>query len=97
MLPPEESGRRRRIRLRLTWGLMAAWLVVTFGVSFFARSLGFSVWGWPISFWMASQGALLIYCLIVWFYARTMNRLDAPDEEAGEALTPSHTETKTKG
>jgi putative solute:sodium symporter small subunit len=62
--------------LRLTAVLMAIWFVVTFGIAFFARDLSFNFLGWPFSFWVASQGALIVYFLIIWFYARTMNRLD---------------------
>jgi putative solute:sodium symporter small subunit len=43
---------------------------------YFARELTFSFFGWPFSFWVAAQGALVGYCLIIWFYARYMNNLD---------------------
>jgi putative solute:sodium symporter small subunit len=56
--------------------LLLIWFTVTFGVSYFARALSFSFFGWPFSFWMGAQGALLIYCLIIGFYAWYMNRLD---------------------
>ncbi len=62
--------------LRLTGILLAIWFVVTFGVSYFARELSFSFFGWPFSFWMGAQGALVIYVIIIWYYARAMNRLD---------------------
>ncbi len=62
--------------LRLTGILLAIWFVVTFGVSYFARDLSFSFFGWPFSFWMGAQGALVIYVIIIWYYARAMNRLD---------------------
>ena len=62
--------------LNITAVLMAVWFVVTFAVSFFARDLSFTFFGWPFSFWMASQGSLIIYVLIIWFYARYMNNLD---------------------
>lgn len=62
--------------LNITAVLMAIWFVVTFVVSFFARDLNFTFFGWPFSFWMASQGSLIIYVLIIWFYARYMNQLD---------------------
>ena len=72
-----ESRRRHwRSNLRVTGVLLAAWFVVTFVVSFYARELSFSFIGWPFSFWMAAQGSLVIYCLIVWFYARYMAQLD---------------------
>ena len=57
--------------------LLAIWFVVTFGVSYFARSLSFTFFGWPFSFWMGAQGALGVYVAIIGFYAWYMNRLDA--------------------
>jgi putative solute:sodium symporter small subunit len=45
-------------------------------VPFFARDLNFSFFGWPFSFWVASQGALIGYLVIAWTYARLMNRHD---------------------
>lgn len=62
--------------LRLTAVLLAIWFVATFGVAYFARDLNFTFFGWPFSFYMAAQGSLIIYVIIIWFYARTMNRLD---------------------
>jgi putative solute:sodium symporter small subunit len=62
--------------LRITAVLLAIWFVVTYGVAFYARELSFTFFGWPFSFWMASQGALIIYVLIIWFYANYMNKLD---------------------
>jgi putative solute:sodium symporter small subunit len=56
--------------------LLLLWFAVTFGVSYFARFLNFRFFGWPFSFWMAAQGALVVYCLIIGFYAWYMNRLD---------------------
>ncbi len=66
-----------RRTLRLTALLLAVWFAVTFGTSFFARDLSFDFFGWPFSFWMGAQGAILVYVLIIWVYARCMKRLDA--------------------
>ena len=62
--------------LRLTSVLLAIWFVVTFVMTYFARDLNFNFFGWPFSFWVAAQGALVVYVVLIWFYARTMNRLD---------------------
>jgi putative solute:sodium symporter small subunit len=62
--------------LRITSILLAIWFVVTYVVAYFARDLAFNFFGWPFSFWMASQGALVVYVVIIWFYARYMNNLD---------------------
>lgn len=65
-----------RKNLRVTAFLLAIWFVVTFVVAYFARELSFSVFGWPFSFWVGAQGALVVYLLIIGFYAWYMNRLD---------------------
>lgn len=61
---------------RLTAVLLMIWFGVTFCVSYFARELDFEFFGWPFSFWVASQGALFVYGLIIAFYAWYMGRLD---------------------
>lgn len=63
--------------LRITGLLLGIWFVVTFVVGFFARDLNFTFFGWPFSFWVASQGALIVYVVIIGFYAHYMNKLDA--------------------
>ena len=65
-----------RKNLRITAVLMVIWFLVTFGVGYFARDLSFVFFGWPFSFWVGGQGALIVYVLMIWYYARTMNRLD---------------------
>lgn len=65
-----------RKNLRVTAVLMGIGFAVTFVVAFFARELSFNFFGWPFSFWMGAQGALLVYVALVWFYARYMDRLD---------------------
>jgi putative solute:sodium symporter small subunit len=62
---------------RLTGVLLAIWFSVTFGVIFFARELShLSLFGWPISYYMAAQGATLVYVILVGFYAWRMWLLD---------------------
>ncbi len=63
--------------LRITAALLAIWFVVTFVVGYYAREFfSFNFFGWPFSFWMGAQGALIVYVVIVWYYARCMNMLD---------------------
>ncbi len=65
-----------RKNLNITGILLAIWFVVTFVVSYFARDLNFNFFGWPFSFWMGAQGSLIIYVLIIGYYAHYMNKLD---------------------
>ncbi len=65
-----------RRNLRITAILMVIWFVVTFVVGYYARDLNFNFFGWPFSFYMGAQGSLIVYVVIIWYYARTMNKLD---------------------
>jgi len=71
-----------RATLRKTAWLLAIWFVVTYVVGFYARELSFDFFGWPFAFYMGAQGSLIIYIAIIWYYARSMNKLD---EEFGVA------------
>lgn len=62
--------------LRITAILLAVWFVVTFVIGYYARELDFRFFGWPFSFWVGAQGALIVYVVIIWYYARYMNKLD---------------------
>ena len=62
---------------RLSTALLLAWLITTFCSAFFARELaGLTVFGWPLSFYLAAQGASLVYLAILGLYAWRMRRLD---------------------
>lgn len=65
-----------RKNLRITGILLAIWFVVTYVVGYFARDLNFNFFGWPFSFWVAAQGALVVYVALIGFYAYYMNKLD---------------------
>jgi putative solute:sodium symporter small subunit len=65
-----------RVR-RLTLWLLLVWALISFVPIFFARELSFDFFGWPFSFWAASQGSLVGFVAIVVVYAWRMRRLDA--------------------
>jgi putative solute:sodium symporter small subunit len=62
----------------LTFVLLSIWSVVSFSIIFFARELaGLSLFGWPVSFYMAAQGSILIYLLLIAIYAIVAKKIDA--------------------
>jgi putative solute:sodium symporter small subunit len=62
---------------RLTAGLLLLWLATGFGAVYFARELAdWTIFGWPLSFYLAAQGASLVYLAIIGFYAWRMRHLD---------------------
>ena len=62
--------------LRITAFLLVIWFFVTFVIGFFARDLNFTFFGWPFSLWVGAQGALVVYVVIIAYYAHYMNKLD---------------------
>ncbi len=81
-VPTQRYWQRTR---RMTVGLLLVWFVVTFLSIFFARQLaGYTLFGWPVSFFMAAQGSTLLYVAIVAFYAWRMRRLDRAHREERE-------------
>ena len=73
-----------RSTLRLSGALLAVWLLVTLGVCLAGPSLVFDFFGWPFGVWAAAQGALLVFCAIVWVYALAMDRLDRQHGAGGD-------------
>lgn len=71
-----DSGYWPRVR-HITGALLLVWLLVTILGPWFARDLAKLHWfGFPLSFWVASQGALLVYLAIIIVYAVLMERLE---------------------
>jgi cation/acetate symporter len=62
--------------------LLAVWFVFSFGVTFFARDLSFSLWGWPLHFWLAAQGSVLVFIAIVVVFAWRRNRFESLPSQA---------------
>jgi len=63
---------------RLTMVLFVIWVLVTFVMNWFARELNeLVIFGFPLGFYMGAQGLLFIYLSIIWFYNRSMRKLDA--------------------
>ncbi|WP_436268419.1 DUF4212 domain-containing protein [Pseudoduganella sp. LjRoot289] len=62
---------------RVTAALLLLWLATGFCAVFFARELsGLTLFGWPLSFYLAAQGASLVYLAIIAVYAWRMRCLD---------------------
>lgn len=85
--PPDDHAARQRAAAareahwersrNMTLVLLVLWLATGFGTVFFARELArFEIFGWPLSFYMAAQGASLVSLAIIGFYAWRMRRLD---------------------
>lgn len=57
---------------------LVIWALVSFGFGILLRPLlsGISVGGTDLGFWFAQQGSILVFLMIIFFYAWIMNKLD---------------------
>lgn len=77
---------RRNVRLMAV--LLAAWAFVGLGCGvLFAEPLNrFSLGGFPLGFWFAQQGSILVFVLLILVYALAMDRLDRRHHADLEAI-----------
>jgi putative solute:sodium symporter small subunit len=76
----------REQRLRSYWKetlkyifiLLSFWFTASclFGVILVEQLDRFNLFGFPLGFWFANQGSLIIFCILILVYVRLMNRLD---------------------
>ncbi len=67
----------------LTFTVLVIWFIFSFLVHWFADSLNsFSFLGFPLGFYMAAQGSLAIFVILIFWLVR---RQGAIDEEFGVA------------
>jgi putative solute:sodium symporter small subunit len=72
-----------RKNLRMSAILLVIWFVATYVMAFYARELAtINFFGWPLSFYMAAQGSLIIYVAIIGYYAMYMRKLDIEHDVA---------------
>lgn len=77
--PPDLHDARH---LWLKAGLLVVWALVSFGACYFARDLQWPVGPWPLGYWMAAQGAVLMFIALVFLYCWAMNRFERQDARA---------------
>jgi len=76
----ENARAHRKACLRITLALLAVWFFISYGCSILFRDwldANFpEVGNAPFGFWMAQQGSIIGFILILIAYAFLMNRLD---------------------
>lgn len=77
----DEQSRRDywRSNVRLMSVLLAIWALVSFGAGiFFADALNeIEIGGFPLGFWFANQGSILVFVALIAIYVWRMDKLDA--------------------
>jgi len=82
MTDPESSQQRRRDywreNLRIMAWLLAVWFLVSYGcgILFVDELNKIPLGGFQLGFWMAQQGSIYVFVVLIFVYVRLMNKLD---------------------
>ena len=69
--------------LWLKAALLLVWLLVSFVACYFARDLQIAMaGGWQLGYWLAAQGAVLVFIVIVGVYCVAMDHFERQDMAA---------------
>jgi putative solute:sodium symporter small subunit len=64
--------------LSLLTKILIVWFLVSFGAGIlFAEQLnGISLGGYPLGFWFAQQGSIVVFIALIWWYKSSMGKID---------------------
>ncbi|MEZ5888529.1 MAG: DUF4212 domain-containing protein [Paracoccaceae bacterium] len=64
--------------IRLIQICLVIWALVSFGFGIILRPMlsGIPVGGTDLGFWFAQQGSIIVFLVLIFFYASRMNKLD---------------------
>jgi putative solute:sodium symporter small subunit len=75
--------------------LLLMWAAAGLGAGvLFADSLNnFAIGGYPLGFWFAQQGSIVVFVVLILIYAIALNRLDAKHHRELESIRGNAVET----
>lgn len=75
----ERTRQYWRANLRVMAILLTMWFVASYGLGIFLVEWlnQFHLGGFPLGFWFSQQGSIYIFVLLIFVYARWMDRIDA--------------------
>jgi putative solute:sodium symporter small subunit len=69
----------------LMWTMFALWLFFSFGIHFFVKDLNqFTFLGFPVGFYMAAQGSLIAFVVMLFVFAWRQGAIDREEGVAEE-------------
>ncbi|HEX4917734.1 MAG TPA: sodium/substrate symporter small subunit [Limnobacter sp.] len=69
---------------RITWRLLAVWVLLILGIVILVPRLGIHVYGIPLTYWLISSVLLISFLGLVICYAWHMDRLESKFKRAVE-------------
>lgn len=82
-ITPEAAAAHWARTRRLMWTCLILWAIFSFVIHFFVSALNtITFLGFPLGFYMAGQGSLIVFVVLIFWYASRQNGID---EEFGLA------------
>jgi putative solute:sodium symporter small subunit len=76
-IPPERARAHWHRTSTLMWITLAIWFFFSFVIHFFVGALNtITILGFPLGFYMAAQGSLIAFVVLIFWYASRQNRID---------------------
>ena len=71
--------------IRIVGSLLSVWFFISFvcGILLVDWLDEFRFWGFKLGFWIAQQGAIYVFVVLIFIYIRMMDRLDEEFELSG--------------
>jgi putative solute:sodium symporter small subunit len=82
-ITPEAAAAHWAKTRTLMWTCLIIWAIFSFIIHMFVSALnGITFIGFPLGFYMAAQGSLIVFVVLIFWYAARQNAID---EEFGAA------------
>lgn len=76
-LAPERAQAHWRDTSALMWVTLAIWAFFGFGIHLFVNTLNeIVIFGFPLGFYMAAQGSLIVFVALIFWFAKRQNQID---------------------
>jgi len=80
MINPQNSKAKVywKKNIRIVLSLLAVWFFVSFGMGILLVDVldNFRIFGFKLGFWMAQQGSIFCFVILIFVYVYRMNKLD---------------------
>ena len=74
----EKAAAYWKANLRLLFGCLTVWFLVSYGFGILLVDVfnQIQIGGYKLGFWFAQQGSIYTFVVLIFFYASRMNKLD---------------------
>ena len=78
MISDNKAAEYWKANVRLLTGILVVWAVVSylFGILLVGPLNHISIGGYKLGFWFAQQGSIYTFVILIFVYAKQMNKLD---------------------